>query len=790
MKLHFLEASVPLTKTYEQRQGVIVKTPYPHVYEVTSHDEDVRDLRGFEAALKHHAKLNHCLLKGALHRTLKSESRAGSTDANDATEWICLDIDGLPETTDVDGKTAEVTVDDVLFLLGLTDVSYVVQWSASYGIENKSLRAHVFMLLDKPVPATQLKQWLMGLNFTTEFLRDNMSLTKTGNSLHWPLDVSACQNDKLIYIAPPVLKTGVKDPLKNTPRIHLVRKTNERLKIDKIPLAAKNRDAMARRIDELRDAEGLPKKKQVFKMHGSIEVLAKPDACTLTDIKQERGFVYLNLNGGDSWGYYHPENNPEFIYNFKGEPTYLTKELLPEYWSQLQQQSTHVDSDGILKLAFVDPASDRYYRGTYDQKTDHLALETTKSSKTLLDFAKSNGIVLPDNIIPEWRLVFDPHDAVRVDVDNRVINTFSLTPYMRQEAKAITQIPKTIKKVIHHVCGSDDESFDYYINWLAYVLQERDRPLTAWVFHGVPGTGKGTLVAKILRPLFGTEHTKVIRMKDLDEKYNKFMDKSLMVVVEEVETSALANERGAMADLRLYITDEVVPLRDMYATPRDVRNYTAWQFHSNASAPVRVTKDDRRFNVAKYQPVKLEMTDRERDSIERELQGFHDYLMTYTVDREKVFKVLENADREKLVDLTESSIDSVVDALAKGNMEFFIDQLPTDERYLGNMSAANRVNDYKAIVKSLLERTEMRGGECKIARDELRVLFDYCVGKIPDTPNKFTSLLKHHRLVVGKVWLDGKSVNGIKVNWVDLKNWPTYKRHFEPAPKAQMQRVK
>jgi len=70
----------------------------------------------------------------------------------------------------------------------------------------------------------------------------------------------------------------------------------------------------------------------------------------ITEMKVERGFVYFNLNGGDSWAYYHPENNPDYILNFKGEPAYLTKELLPDYWQQLTNtgSSTRTSSDGVL----------------------------------------------------------------------------------------------------------------------------------------------------------------------------------------------------------------------------------------------------------------------------------------------------------------------------------------------------------------------------------------------------------------------------------------------------------
>jgi hypothetical protein len=45
---------------------------------------------------------------------------------------------------------------------------------------------------------------------------------------------------------------------------------------------------------------------------------------------------------------------------------------------------------------------------------------------------------------------------------------------------------------------------DHFLNWLAFILQHRDRTKTAWVLHGVPGTGKGLLTNDILRPIFGT----------------------------------------------------------------------------------------------------------------------------------------------------------------------------------------------------------------------------------------------------------------------------------------------
>jgi hypothetical protein len=784
MKLTFLEAKVPLTKSYHKVKADLVKAPYPHVTDVTSHEVIAADMKAFEAAMRRHAALGHCLLKGTISRPLVDESRAGTTDANATTDWICLDVDGLP---------GAVTVDALLTALGFDDISYVLQWSASYGIENPHMRAHILVQLDKQYAAPMLKQWLIALNLETSVLDSALRLTKTGNAISWPLDISTCQNDKLIYIAPPTLK-GIKDPMNGAPRISYIKKLNAKLTIEVSKISMeKNKTRMLKRLGELREAAGLPKRKVVYRVVGATEVQVKPDACFITEMKEERGFVYFNLNGGDSWGYFHPANNPDFIYNFKGEPVYLTKELLPDYWAQLHAASAQaakanantLDAVGVMKLAFLDPKTDKYWRGTYTASTDRLALESTASLTALRHYAVANGVVFQDDAVPEWTLLFDPQDNVRVDVQNTTVNLFQPTIYMQAVAKAVPTCPKTIYKVIHHALGGgDDEAFDRFINWLAYVLQVRDVAGTAWVFHGVPGTGKGTLLNRILKPLFGHEHIAVPRMQELEKEFNGFIDRSIIVAVDEVDTSALVSEKGVMADLRRYITEQHIPLRRMHRDARLVRNYSCWLFFSNASAPVRVTHDDRRFNVGRYQATKLAITDAELERIEKELQAFHDFLLYYPVDKDQVITPMQSQDRDDLIDLTESAVDGVVNALQAGDMGFFMDQMPTDSRYVGNMQRVMEVNDYKQIVNEWLLRTDRNTGVCNVARDELSAVFQYTAGVKAVSPNKFTSLLKHHRLRMTKVRVAGKPVNGAQIIWKDTAEWTEYLLTLAPPTVA------
>lgn len=780
----FLSASVALTKTIEMiTGGGIEKSPYPNVFNVTSHEEHTPDIAALHAAILKHAALGHCLLKGNVARPLVNESRAGSTDSSASTTWLCLDIDGLPTSSAANPAA-------LMQALGLQDVSHILQWSASQGLDGgATLRLHIFFMLTTAVPAQIIKQWLIQLNHTVPILRDAIGLTKTGNSLTWALDVTACQNDKLLYIAPPTFK-NMKTPMGRTPRIQLVQRM---LPAFTFPpgtnTSAANKELTTARITELREVNGLPARKFTFKLTKGVECLVKPDACTITDIKADRGFVYFNLNGGDSWAYYHPEDKADVIYNFKGEPCYLTKELLPEYWESLTAQASRTSSAGLTYLAFLDKRTSTYYRGTYDTSSDTLDLTAAKNETQVRHFGEQFGVPL-GSFIPEWDMTFDPQDNVRVDPVNRTINTFQLTPYMQAAPKAVTRCPPTILKIIHHALGSDLACTEHFINWIAFILQERKRSLTAWVMHGTEGTGKGILMNRILRPIFGKSQTASRRMEEFNEPYNSFMKQCFLVFVDEVQTKALMNEKGVMAKLRNFITEGTVTVRDMYASAREWENFTNWIFASNMPDPVAIPKEDRRFNVGKYQPKKLGMTDAELSKIESELQPFHDYLLGFPVDKIRVATVLENDDRSTMIAISESSIDTVASAIIDGDFEFLLDQLPANSSYTGNSIMAGKIEDYKHALRTIMVRTDEATGRCNISRDELRVIFEYVVGKIPESPNKFTSLLKHHRIHTIKVRCDDKAVYGIKTEFRDVKRFAEYTAlHFPAPPKATKPRA-
>lgn len=764
MQITFLQASIPLTKTFSRINGVIEKSSYPNAYEVTSMEEECPDLKVLASLISKHAAKGHCMLKGSVLRSLSSESRAGSTDPNAETELLLLDVDGLPVATP----------NEFMRRIGMVDVSYVVQYSASYKITDDLLRCHIFVLLDKPYPAPLLKQHLIAMNFKHDVLKQSLALTKTGNALRYGLDITTCQNDKLIYIADPVCK-GFKPPVSK--RVEFVKKKLGSWSFEGEDVSVVVNKAMVEQhIALLRKNANLPERKNVYKQVKNIEVLSKPDQAIITGMKEERGFVYFNLNGGDSWAYYHPTNNPEFIFNFKGESHYLTKELLPEYWQQVNTRERSADPSaaahtrhGTTFLAFLDKRSGSYWRGTYTPGTDVLDVYMAKNETQVRHFALQKGFSLPE-YIPEWDKSFDPHADYRVDVANARVNTYQPSEYMKKQSaftakKKVKPEWPTIRKVIHHVLGSDEAITDHFMNWLAVIAQKKDRTLTAWVLHGRTSTGKGILINRILAPLFGPSQVAMRRLEELDEPYNGFMEGTFIVYVDEVQTSTLKNERGVMAKLKNFITEPTISIRQMYQQPYNAKNYTNWIFASNMPDPVSVDTNDRRFNVGKYQGERIDaiITKQEiEEVIATELQSFADFLLAYDADVHRAMTPLNNEDREKLMSISESSIDSVAKAVVTGDFEFFLDHLPTN---VPNTSVLmDTCEDYKNTLLRIIERVERE--KCMhITRDELRALFQWTVGEMPSSPNKFTSRMKHHRIHMKRIRIGNEVLQGITVEW-------------------------
>lgn len=756
MKLTFLSAAVPLTKTFVLNSGELEKLSHPKITSCTSHEEEVTTIEQFKTALEAHADQGHCLLKGNTNRPLVKESRAGSTDPNAKTSWVCLDIDGLKDTTEVD---------DLLKPLGLADVDHIIQYSSSMGVDpKKGLSAHVYMFTDKEAVPEFLKRWLINENLTQDILQNNLNLTRTGNALRWGLDVTTCQNDKLIYIAPPILGKGVTDKLSGQ-RIKLVKRGKRSLKLPtNVPNAEATQQLIQKGLNLIRARDGLPPKALSTRHTGSIDWVANPDVAQVTGIKEDGPFVHLNINGGDSWAYWHHKSNPEFIHNFKGEPSYKTSELLPEYWETVQKDvgGANVSDSGIHYLAFRDFRTANYYNAIWTPETKELEIAQARSVSQLQHFMKSNG--QPEiSFVPDWKVLFDPHSNKIVDLEKRIINEFQPSNFMLLEASDSARVPPVIKKTLWHLLGSDQQAYEHWLNWIAVILQYRIKTQAAWIVHGTTGTGKGTLVNEILKPIF--KYVEFRRTRELDSQFNEFLEKTLILWIDEAEIGGKNGGSFIENDMKNYITEPWVTIRRMHMAGYLAPSYVNTMLSSNNGKPMILRPNDRRFNVAPFQDEAITYVSGERDTIPSELPEFAQYLLAFPADKDLARVPMDNSAKKAMIYINRAGTDVVVDALKKGDLKFFTDAKPIDFTLLAHsdQSAASR---YVELVDSMSKRDYL-------LREELQLLLGYLMDDIPKSPYKFTSFVKHHDILFEEVIHNGKPATGVKTKWVHGSTIPS-----------------
>lgn len=757
MKITILAADRPLTKSYKKNpDGSIDSSAYPNAYEFTSREVSVSSLQQLAIALDKAAQAGECLLKGLVQRPLVSESRAGSTNALEPTALCIFDTDGADFPT----------TDSFMDALGLGDVSYVAQYSASSGFK-PGLRAHIYTFLSTPVAPSVLRNYTLWKNLTISKLLEGLNLTRTGMALRYPLDITANQNDKLIYLAPPQLD-NLADPHQTT-RIQVFNKTEANWSVPATPSPETLRHMVQVKIGELRDKAGLPKKKpSTMKMApGGVEYLPNPGEAAVTGVRMERGFVYLNLNGGDSWGYYYPENNPEYLYNFKGEPTYKLSELCPAYWSALQSKANtgEFNSMGMVYLGICDKKNGSYWKVTYDNNTDTLTVNPARSKDQIKDFLKQHGQPVKD-VVFDWSLEWNPKSDIRIDLTNKIVNTFEASEYMKKKPLVVSHCPPTIKRVMLHMLGDDTTCFDYVVNWIAFILQRRERTNVALVEFGTQGTGKGVFFHRVLSPIFGRHNVVAKRMEELEGEFTGFMDGKFFVFIDEVQVSRSAWHQKVTAKLKNLIAEPWISVRKMYMEAYMAPNYANFIFASNSRDPIEISPDDRRFTVAPFQPnpIKLDQTD--FDKIDAELFEFYSYLSSYQVDEVKARTPYANQERKDLIETSMLSVDVVSRALKAGDIDFFIDQLPQNIPDPATQRLAMSDRDYKLAEYKALMKDILTTGRRLLSRDDLYTLYAYCVDDVPKSPNKFTSFLRHHDIRMSVVWINQKSVRGINVTWV------------------------
>jgi len=756
MRLTFLEADIPLQKTFylDSKRKVVDSKPYPMVKNFTSYEVEVGSLAEMMVAINKASKQGHALLRGSLIKPLNEESRAGKTDPDIKAEWVLIDVDNADVGCPAQG------------------IQHIVQYSSSYKVKSDALSAHYFMLC-KPIEWDKLKEWMKGLNLAD--YSSYIMVNKLGTALKWPLDISVCDPSKIIYISPPKLidinsTEEMKDPVEE--RIQLVTEGTGRIQVKPFNnVASLEAKAKERLIGTENQA--------VVTKNGYKDILVSPKPAEVTGEKNERSFTYLNLNGGDSWGYYYPQDDPTVLYNFKGEPNYFIEELLPEYWESIQKEKVKqgkIDNgiyrnDNGLTIGCVLENEDRYAYLEYDELAQEVKKFLRFNSKTKLN-EKLKDVGLPKSKeFPCFEIVTDFKSDNIIDVKGRRINQFKKTEILKNAIFDGT-IPKDIDIVLRHVCDNDDFTYNHLIKWLAALIQFR-RPLrTAWVFTGVQGTGKGVLF-NIMQRIIGYEYTLNPLLGHFDDQFmSGALNGKLFVMVDEADQESSKNAPNILAKLKQFITEERITIRKMRQEAFLEFNNLNLIFCSNKHAPMEIELSDRRFNVAPYQSLRLidVMTLEQINEgalSDEQITKFAGFLLNQEVSLKEVQTAINTPAKQDLIETSLNSFARSIEELKNGNLDFFLDHMPRLDGAIGwNVSADE---GYKAeLLRILNSGLEHNKWELVHHIDEIKSFIEVITGNIYKGKGKFSIALRKEHYEIGNFHCPekGKTIRGTKIRWL------------------------
>ena len=797
MEVVFLKAKQRLIKEITPK-GI---APYPLVKKVTSRhfkiDKTPEGFNKFFECIQKQAAAGACMYKGLLKRKIKNESRAFLTDRIAQTELLVLDLDGIefPLVRKSTLNTHDIQTISEQFISYLPpefhDVSYVTQASASLGLKGNKASMHLFFILKNPISPTVLKEWLKTLNYEIEFLANQLKLSANGQSLSYPLDVSLAENSKLIYIAAPKF-TGLQDPIagerlcivnRGSPTVdisNLVKDVNPE-KVHNIGLQIKN---------GLRKKAGLAKKNEkvttVNINNETQEVLQNPDRMTIEVCRVSEPYVNCNINGGDSGAYYFILTNPHYMYNFKGEPIFEIEKADPEFYKSIFETYKEEIASGknVLPIVLRDFYTDVYFNGVFDEEkqqfTDTYPLTPTQKG-SLDGFMRTHNRPIPD-FIPDAQVVFNPNTEKGINLKDipYYVNLYRKTPYMLNSSKHVDVLTygeaiklqryvPNIYNIIKHIIGDGPTEVEHFINWLAYIYQNKRKTMTAWIFTGVPGTGKGLFVHKILKPLFGEQQAPMRSLEHIEEHFNLYMRTALFLVVDEFRMAASGNI-GKMADkLKHQITEPNLTIRAMRANQIELPSYCNFIFLTNRADAVKIEEGDRRYNVGPRQEYKIEEKYPDLlnnfEILDKELYSFAGFLQVFQVDVRMAHTALENKAKQDMKTISMSVLEEFANAIKINNLEYFIEILDIP---LTNTFDAGSISTAQRYIKNWITQS---GKEIIIPMQHLKIVYDVLTDNTKSLSHRdFTKAMNRLNVnTVRKRMGEGKHASaprGVLITWI------------------------
>lgn len=319
------------------------------------------------------------------------------------------------------------------------------------------------------------------------------------------------------------------------------------------------------------------------------------------------------------------------------------------------------DIDGFVyrvnlddKLIFIDTLKSKYMGGCEEPGRDGFVCRELSGKEHVQQFCRAHKVPFPD-VFPRARFELVFESDKRADFSQGFVNIYDAPILLRKVVPPgwVINRPNYIHLLIDHVMAHDADIIDRFYNNLAWFVQTRQKMITSFLMQGVEGTGKGFLFTKILQKIFGESFASQADQDAFGGQFNSFLTNNVLVLINEVSgnfTSSAGKNLSTIEKMKMAITDESIQIEGKNKDRYNGKNVCSFLFATNRRDGITLSDNDRRFNVAPRQEVRVDATawwpgfDKLVELVGTELQDFVWYLKTYPADATLIGKVIENAE--------------------------------------------------------------------------------------------------------------------------------------------------
>lgn len=314
-------------------------------------------------------------------------------------------------------------------------------------------------------------------------------------------------------------------------------------------------------------------------------------------------------------------------------------------------------------------------RGTF-MEVGKKGIRSIKKANFNQTVMSSSGWMTPSDVGEVLHGAENVCSEYRPDVDERYFkdsgcsgNKLNLYFDVKARGKG-KKIPKLVNKVLDNLFLNDPDAKEYFIHWMAYIIQTGKRTGVAWGFHGAEtGTGKG-LIVDVLTKMLGVDNCSInVGNDQLSEKFTGYADCKQLIHFNEIAINAQSRHQIA-GKLKALISDMMIQLRLMGTDTFTVPNYANVILNSNKHNPLELEANDRRWNIINTES-KLERLKWWKlgswDAVMDEALEFKAWLLNFDVNVKMATSVMKKSQaKQNIIEATTSSVELLAQLVNSG----------------------------------------------------------------------------------------------------------------------------